>query len=243
MGRGRKVASVLAVLMLLAGVGLLVFPYANQAVFELQTDSMRASFLDFVRSEEGRDDGSSASSASKVDVEGLYAYLKAENERLYEEGQDGLADAFSYEQPAVDLSRFGLEDNLIGFVSIPSIGSTLPIYLGANNEQMAKGAVHLTQTSYPIGTENSNAVIAAHRGTFNGMTMFRDIDGIHKGDEVIVENFRERLDYRVCEIKIIRPTDVGEVLIQDGRDMVTLITCHPLWDNYERYVVYCERVR
>jgi len=176
---------------------------------------------------------------SLYDFDLLYKYLKAENKKLYETGQDSLTDAFSYEQPAVDLSDYGIKDNCIGFISLPSIEMELPIYLGANEENMMKGAVHLTQTSYPIGGVNTNSVIAAHRGTTK--VMFRNIHNIQIGDQVIITNFREVLNYRAAEIKIILPNDIQELLIREGRDMVTLISCNPLGENYQRYVVFCER--
>lgn len=71
--------------------------------------------------------------------------------------------------------------------------------------------------------------------------MFRDIHKLQVDDTVTFSNFRETLTYTVDEIKIISPTDINEVLIQPGRDLLTLITCNPIGDNYERYVVYCER--
>lgn len=244
MGRGRKVILAAGVLAMLAGAALLAWPSAHQALYEGEVASMKQAFTDAASGPApgGPPAGSDAgAAAAEVDVEGLYAYLKAENERLYEEGQSELVDAFSYQQPAVDLARFGIEDNCIGFLSVPSMDVVLPVYLGANDEQMAHGAVHLTQTSYPIGTENSNSVIAAHRGTFDGLSMFRNIDRMSVGDPVFLTNFKETLVYRACEVKIISPTDTDEVRIQEGRDLVTLVTCNPLWGSYERYVVYCER--
>ena len=71
--------------------------------------------------------------------------------------------------------------------------------------------------------------------------MFCDIEIMEIGDEVIIKNLWETLKYRVSNIKIINPSDSQEVLIQSGKDMVTLITCHPYTKNYKRYVVYCER--
>ena len=117
----------------------------------------------------------------------------------------------------------------------------LPILLGANTENMKEGAVHLTETSYPVGGENTNCVLAAHRGSSRA-AMFRDIEILEIGDEIIIRNFRETLTYRVAELRVISPTDVQELLIQPGRDLVTLITCHPYRHNDQRYVVYCERV-
>lgn len=240
MGRGRKVILAAGLSAMLAGIALLAWPSAHQLLYEGEVASMRQGFVEATAPPSAPPVEGTAETA-KVDVEGLYAYLKAENERLYEEGQSELVDAFSYQQPAVDLARFGIEDNCIGFLSIPSMDVVLPVYLGANDEQMAHGAVHLTQTSYPVGTPDSNSVIAAHRGTFDGLSMFRDIDRMEVGDPVFLTNFKETLVYRACEIKIISPTDTDEVRIQEGRDLVTLVTCNPLWGSYERYVVYCER--
>ena len=71
--------------------------------------------------------------------------------------------------------------------------------------------------------------------------MFRDIEMLEIGDEVKITNMWEELIYKVVETKIIRPDEISEVLIQEGRDLITLVTCHPYTKNYQRYVVYCER--
>ena len=73
--------------------------------------------------------------------------------------------------------------------------------------------------------------------------MFRDIEALEVGDKIYIENFREKLTYQVTEIRIIEPTDIDQLLIQEGKDMVTLVTCHPYGYNYQRYVVFCERVK
>ena len=172
--------------------------------------------------------------------EELYQFLLAENDRLYKTGQDDLKDAFSYQTAGIDLSRFGLDDGCIGYLEIPSINALMPIYLGANAQNMKKGAAHMTQTSYPIGGKNTNAVLAAHRG--GAREMLRNIHLIQLGDEIIITNFRERLVYRATEIKIILPTEIGEVKIREDQDIVSLITCNPLGKNIQRYVLFCMRV-
>jgi len=211
----------------LAGAFFLLFPLIENLLYDREAASLEREFL-----------GSASGDAGRYDD--LYEFLKAENERFHRSGQAGLVDAFSYQTAGVDLSAYGITDNRIGFIDIPSIQMKLPIYLGANKENMRKGAVHLTQTSYPIGGANTNSVIAAHRG--GRLVMFRNIDKIKIGDEIIVTNFREKLVYRAAEIQIITPTDIDRVKIQPGRDMLTLISCNPLGKNYQRYVLYCERV-
>ena len=151
-------------------------------------------------------------------------------------------DPFSYQQVAFSLRQWGFDEDIIGSIEIPRMGIELPIYLGATDENMARGAAHLSQTSLPVGGENTNAVIAAHRG-YSRAAMFRDIEVLQTGDEVIIKNFHDTLIYQVSEIKILKPTDIDMILIQPGRDLVTLITCHPYRHNYQRYAVYCERVK
>ena len=232
---------VLAALIAVVGIAVLVYPTASNMVFEYQVDGQKQNFLSKTRGN-GTTTGSDGLSANPGELphEDLYQYLLSENQRLYETGQVRLVDAFAYQTIGVNLDDYGIDDGCIGFISIPSISIELPIYLGANNTNMEKGAVHLTETSYPIGGINSNVVIAAHRGQTRNM--FRNIDRLQYGDEVIISNFREDLVYKVVESRVIDPTEIGLVKIQPGRDMITLVSCHPVGSVSQRYIVYCERV-
>ena len=84
-------------------------------------------------------------------------------------------------------------------------------------------------------------MIAAHRG-YQGIPYFRDIEELKIGDLVIIRNPWERLSYKVTKIKVIDPYDTDKILIQKGKDMITLLTCHPYREHGKyRYLVYCER--
>ena len=166
--------------------------------------------------------------------------VEKKNKELYKNKQANLVDPFSYEQPTIDLSEYGIKDNIIGYIRIPKMDIELPILLGANATNMKKGAVHLTETSYPIGGENTNSVIAAHRG-YGKALLFRNIDKLEKGDKIYIQNFREELVYEVYEIKLVTPDDISELSIQDGEDIITLITCHPYRVNTQRYIVKAKR--
>ena len=185
-------------------------------------------------------EGESNNSHTKEELGELFNKMQAYNESIFNEGQQKLLDPFSYELPSFDLLELGFKDNIIGYLTIPKMEIEVPIYLGATQENMKKGAVHLSQTSIPIGGNNTNSVIAAHRG-MRSHPMFRDIEMLDIGDEIKVTNMWDELIYKVVETKIISPDEVSEVLIQEGRDLITLITCHPYTKNYQRYVVYCER--
>ncbi len=205
--------------------------------------------------EAGAGTGADAGTGTDADEEGLGVYsgeasasgladlreaLEAYNEELYETGQSGLRDPFSYETSSFDLTEYGFSQNVIGVLWIPRLNEELPVYLGANASNMAKGAALMGQTSMPLGGVNTNAVIAAHRG-WSGIPMFRNIQSIQIGDKIQITTPWETLIYRVCELKIISPDDTEEVLIREGRDLVTLLTCHPYTQNYQRYLVIAER--
>ncbi len=237
--RNRCLLIGIAALFFLAGLVIMIYPVFSNWLYEKNVQQQKTVFEQQV-GRKAQDERKT--DASLMRFETLYQELKRRNNVLYAERQKNLKDPFSYQQPDITLEEYGLDGNIIGFLSIPKIEVELPILLGTNTENMRQGAVHLTETSYPIGGDNTNCVLAAHRG-YSRAAMFRDIEQLEIGDEVYVHNFRETLIYRVAELRVISPTDVNDLLIQKGRDLVTLITCHPYRHNYQRYVVYCERVQ
>ena len=167
--------------------------------------------------------------------------MEAYNLQLSQD-QSGLDSVGSYEAPGLNLEDYGMEaDDAVGYVEIPAMDVTLPLYLGASRAHMNDGATVLGQTSMPIGGISTNCVIAAHRG-WNGKAMFRDVELLQEGDLVYLTNLWETLTYQVTGISIIWPDEVEAVAIQPSQDMVTLLTCHPYIVGTHRYLVYCQRV-
>lgn len=226
----RKILIIVAILFILIGIILFCFPSASNYIYEKNVETEKEKFVVKITDEQNENI-----------LDKLYKKLQEENQKIYEEKQNKLVDPFSYEQSAIDLSEYGIENNVIGYISIPKINIEVPILLGANTANMKKGAVHLTETSYPIGGANTNSVIAAHRG-YGKATLFRHIDKIGVGDKIYIRNFKEELTYEVYETKIINPDDVSELEIQEGQDIITLITCHPYRVNTQRYIVKAKRV-
>lgn len=172
----------------------------------------------------------------------LWDAMTAYNQRVYEEGQSALFNSGAYQADSFALTDYGLPDEKFGVISIPKLELEMPLYLGATDENMANGAAVLSETSIPIGGTNTNAVIAGHRG-WGGASYFRYITDLTLGDEVTITNLWETLRYRVVGTKIIEPHEIENILIQPGRDMVTLLTCHPYASGgKQRYLVYCERI-
>ena len=143
--------------------------------------------------------------------------------------------------PAADLTTYGIEDEIIGVLEIPAMELAMPVYLGASDAHLSAGTAVLGNTSAPIGGANTNCVIAGHRG-WRGADYFRHIDKLAVGDTVKLANLWETLTYTVADIQIIQPHEVEKIKIQQGRDLLTLLTCHPYASGgKQRYVIYCER--
>ena len=171
----------------------------------------------------------------------LLEALQAYNQRIYAEKQSGLVDLEACEEPAADLTAYGIEEEIIGVLEIPAMELTMPIYLGASDAHLAAGAAVLGNTSAPVGGDNTNCVIAGHRG-WRGADYFRHIDRLQVGDTVKLTNLWETLTYTVSDILIIQPHEAEKIKIQQDRDLLTLLTCHPYASGgRQRYVVYCER--
>ena len=99
----------------------------------------------------------------------------------------------------------------------------------------------MSNTSLPVGGNNTNCVIAGHRG-YSGADYFKHLDILKEGDSVQLVTLWDTLDYTVSEIQIIEPYEVEKILIQDGRELLTLLTCHPYASGGRyRYLVICER--
>ena len=169
-----------------------------------------------------------------------YEKLVAYNERV-REGEGGkVNDPFAFSDDS--LAELGLPDGIIGSISVPKMGVTIPLYLGATEANMVDGAGIVAGTSMPLGEETSNTVIAAHRGGYFGLPMFRDIEDLETGDTVTITTPWDKLTYAVREVEVVAPNDTEAVSVQEGRDLVTLLTCHPYGTNQSRMLVFCERV-
>lgn len=173
----------------------------------------------------------------------LYQKMQEYNRTLYENGQATLCDPWSYKQESFDLSAdYGIEDDVFGVLDVPAMNESYPIYLGATFSNMLRGVGHMSNTSLPIGGINTTCVIAGHRGWYDE-THFKYIENIQLGDEFTITNPWEVLTYRTIELRVVDPYEVESILIQEGKDLVILLTCHPYGTGGRmRYLVIAERV-
>ena len=242
-GKLRGLLITVMLLVFLAGLASILYPYIWGAAVDSSIANTAKDFLDRKEPELP----ATTVIIDSIEPEKVKPYpelwedMVRYNQSIAAQGQSGLSCAYDYQKASFRLADYGLPDEIFGVLSIPAIDLEMPIYLGATEQHMADGAAHLSQTSLPIGGMDTNCVIAGHRG-YCGASYFRYLDRLHVGDRVSITNLWETLTYRVCEIRVIDPSDVEEILIQPGRELLTLLTCHPYASGgRQRYVVYCER--
>ncbi len=254
---GRTTILFLSVLLLIAGLGILLYPTMNGIWTDWYLRYHAEEFLSFVRLDPALPQFSQPEDSHVVILPqetepeetlpdryaDLWQDMREYNRNLYESGQANLSDEEAYEIPSFLLSDYGLESEVFGVLEIPSLDLEMPLYLGATKKHMADGAAIMSQTSLPIGGSNTNCVIAGHRG-WNGAAYFLYIPNLKKGDIITVTNLWETLTFQVVDTKIIPPYDVESIRIQENRELITLLTCHPpATGGRERFLVFCERTQ
>lgn len=221
-------------LLFFVGLVLMSYPHIRGELLEAEAAESIVQFVEAKKTEK-------ANTSFSILYPDLYQDMQKYNRRIFEEKQSALKDNLSYAEPSFILSDYGLEAETIAVLNIPALDLSMPVYLGANEENMAAGAAHMSNTSLPVGGDNTNCVIAGHRG-YSGADYFKYLDELKEGDSVQLVTLWNTLNYTVSEIQIIEPYEVEQIKIQEGRDLLTLLTCHPYASGGRyRYLVICER--
>ena len=131
-------------------------------------------------------------------------------------------------------------DGVMGTISIPKIHVELPIYHGTSDEVLEEGVGHLQETSVPIGGESTHAVLSGHTGLPSGK-IFDNLDQLEVGNYFIITVLGEDHAYRVTSTEVVLPDETDSLVIQPGKDLVTLVTCTPYGVNTHRLLVHAER--
>ncbi len=130
---------------------------------------------------------------------------------------------------------------IMGYIEIPLIGSSLPIYHGTDESVLQIAVGHIESSSLPIGGPGTHSVISGHRG-LPSAKLFTDLDKLTKGDTFILQILGETLTYEVDQIRIVEPHEMGALEIVPDKDYCTLVTCTPYGINSHRLLVRGQRV-
>lgn len=177
---------------------------------------------------------------SQADIDERIDLARAYNETL---------DPSKLADPYTDREKKGVENyarmlearEKIGYLDVPKINQQIPVYAGTSEDVLQKACGHLEGTSLPIGGKSTHSVITAHRG-LPQVKLFRDLDKMEVGDVFYYTNVKETLAYQVDQILVIEPWNFDPVLVVDGKDYMTLLTCTPYMINSHRLLVRGHRI-
>lgn len=223
----KHLSTIALILALLAGVSLLLYPTVSDYWNARHASRAVADYAQNVQALD-RDTYDELLAAAEAYNRSL---LTRENAFFLSEAQQTQYDSL------LDISGTGI----MGYIEIPSINVSLPIYHGTSDSVLQIAVGHLDWTSLPVGGESTHCVLSGHRG-LPSAKLFTNLDQIVEGDTFVIRVLDEVLTYEVDRILIVEPDDVTALLIEPGRDLCTLVTCTPYGVNSHRLLVRGHRV-
>lgn len=219
--------TILLVLILLAGLSLLLYPSVSDYWNSLHQSRTIATYAEEVANLDTDEylelwDAAAEFNASITKRDNIFLLTKSERDH-YEE--------------LLNLSGNGI----MGYIEIPSIDCTLPIYHGTDEGVLQIAVGHLDWTSLPIGGESTHCVLSGHRG-LPSAKLFTNLDKLVVGDVFMLRILDEVLTYEVDQILIVEPNDMDALQMVPGQDLCTLVTCTPYGINSHRLLVRGHRI-
>lgn len=231
----KKSSKIVIILIFLAGLSLLLYPLVANQWNNHRQKQLISNYESVVADKEA---------AGNIDYAAEMKKAEAYNDALLPSilpDSFAVADASTETDSSYEDSLNIAGDGMMGIVEIPKIAIKLPIYHGTSDEVLQKAAGHLEGSSLPIGGESTHAVISAHRG-LPSASLFTDLDQLEIGDHFLIHVLDETLCYEVDQILVVDPEDTSALAVEDGEDLVTLLTCTPYGVNTQRLMVRGHRV-
>ena len=226
---------VLVILLIAAAFILMSYPFISNWIFEHTAGSVVASLNEAASGEDKE---------NAVEMERQAEAARYYNSQLASVRVQ-LSDPFNEEivegEDGEYSSLLNMTDTgIMGYIEIPVIDVSLPIYHGTGADVLEQGIGHLEGTSLPVGGESSHCVLTGHTG-LSSARMFTDLTELEKGDIFLLHVMGEQLAYEVDQIKVVEATDLDDLYIEKGKDLCTLVTCTPYGINSHRLLVRGER--
>lgn len=223
----KKLSTVLLIATFVAGLSLLLYPTVSNYWNTLHASRAVATYVDAVQNmgeDKRREMLQKAIDYNKS--------LTSDNQRLT------ISSARRQEYESI-LNVDG--NGMIGYIEIPNVNITLPVYHGTNDDVLQIAVGHLDWTSLPVGGTSTHCVLSGHRG-LPSAKLFTNLDQVKEGDTFVIRVLDEVLTYEVDQIRIVEPAAVDDLMIENGKDYCTLVTCTPYGVNSHRLLVRGHRV-
>lgn len=223
----KNLMTILLVTILLAGVGLLLYPTVSDYWNSFHQSKAVISYVENV------------TNIDDEQYEKLWNDAVAYNEKLAE---NGIQWTLTDEEKEEYNEYLKVDDSgIMAYIDIPVIDCSLPIYHGTDESVLQIAIGHIEGSSLPVGGEGSHCVVSGHRG-LPSARIFTDLDKLVEGDIFLIHTLDATLTYEVDQIRIVEPTDLSDLQIEEGKDLCTLVTCTPYGINTHRLLVRGHRI-
>ena len=231
----RRVRDILPLLVIIAGLCILLYPTVSNFLVERNATRVVARY------------DATLEDMSQEDRERMLADAHAYNDALAASSGAGTPASEGGEPAQVgetlaydDLLNLN-GDGMMGYLIIPKMNVELPIYHTVEERVLQVGVGHMESSSLPVGGESTHAALSGHRG-LPSAKLFTDLDQMEVGDQFYIKVLGETLAYEVHDVETVLPTETESLAIQQGQDLVTLITCTPYGINSHRLLVHAHRI-
>ena len=219
--------TLLLILVLLAGLSLLLYPSVSDYWNSFHQTRAIATYAEEVANlnQDQYDEiwaAAESYNASLTDRVNAYLLSDAQKEKY---------------QQLLNVSGLGV----MGYIEIPSIDCSLPIYHGTEESALQIAVGHLDWSALPVGGEGTHCVLSGHRG-LPSAKLFTNLDQLREGDTFTLRALDEVLCYEVDQIRVVEPQDTDALLPEPGQDLCTLVTCTPYGVNTHRLLVRGHRI-
>lgn len=223
----KNFSTIILVIILLVGLSLLLYPTVSDYWNSFHQSRAIASYAETV------------AEINNIDYEKIWNDAVQYNRKWAEKENKW---SMSEEEVAEYESLLNVSGNgIMGYIEIPEIKVSLPIYHGVDEGVLQIAIGHLPETSLPVGGKGTHCVISGHRG-LPSAKLFTDLDQLVEGDIFIMRILDETLTYEVDRILIVEPEDVSALEAEEGMDYCTLVTCTPYGVNSHRLLVRGHRI-
>lgn len=214
------------------GIGILIYPYVSRSISAM----IDQQYINYYQNQ--------ANQKNQQEMSAIQQAQEKKNRELTKRGNTPGTDTFTKaveNKKPIKKDKDYFEQHTIGVLNIPKIDVKLPIFDQTNDVLLQKGATLLNGTSIPVGGPSTHSVLSAHRGLPEA-TLFDRLPELKLKDLFFIKINKQTHAYKVDQIKVIEPTNISDLLITNGQDYVTLMTCTPYMVNTHRLLVRGHRV-
>lgn len=218
----KHISTIIIALIFLAGLGFLLYPTVSNLWNRAHQSRAIATYTKQVEKLDDSQNKEMLKAARKYNKSLL---KKSDHWKLSKK------DKKKYES-LLDVSGTGI----MGYIEIPKIDCSLPIYHGTDEGALQIAIGHLEGSSLPVGGKSTHCVLSGHRG-LPSARLFTDLDQMEEGDVFVLNVLGRKLAYEVDQIKVVLPDEMSDLEIVQGKDLCTLVTCTPYGINTHRLLV------